>query len=221
MAQLLSDEGIVKLGGRVRRARVERILHAAEKLFAANGFDGTTTADIANLAELPKANVYYYFGTKEKIYLNVLENILNLWIDKADIWIVPEHSPREAFTNYIKDKIALARDKPEASRIYANELLRGAPNLSGFLHITLRSRVVALSQVIETWVAQGKMRRVDPVHLFSCIWAMTQTYADFSVQIAAISGKLTLDQPAFLTASETISEMIIRSYVIETTENKT
>lgn len=215
MVELLPAEEAVKPAGQVRRARVGRILQAAETLFASNGFDGTTTADIAALANLPKANVYYYFPTKEKLYLSVLDRILDLWLDEADIWIVPARHPREAFSNYIRAKIALARDHPEASRIYASELLRGAPYLTGYLHITLRNRVLVLSKVIEGWIAQGRMHPVDPVHLLSCIWAMTQTYADFAVQIAAISGKMTLDDEAYAMATETVTRLITAAYVIE------
>ncbi len=215
MVELLSEQDAVKPTGQVRRARVERILQAAERLFASKGFDGTTISDIAIEASLPKANVYYYFATKEKLYLNVLDNILDLWLDEADIWIVPDRSPREAFTNYIKAKIILARDKPEASRIYASELLRGAPYLTGYLHITLRNRVIVLSKVLEIWIARGQMRPVDPVHLFSCIWSMTQTYADFAVQIAAISGKLKLDQESYDSAARTVTDMIVNAYVLE------
>ncbi|MDE8344719.1 MAG: TetR family transcriptional regulator C-terminal domain-containing protein [Acidocella sp.] len=210
----VTDEA-VRPAGQVRRARVGRILKAAERLFAANGFEGTTTADIAALAKLPKANVYYYFPTKEKLYLAVLDRILDLWLGEADIWIVPSRGPREALTNYIRAKIDLAREHPEASRIYASELLRGAPHLTGYLHITLRNRVMVLGKVIDGWVAQGLMHPVDPVHLLSCIWAMTQTYADFAVQIAAISGKMTLDDDVFVRATHIVTRMVTAAFVVE------
>jgi TetR/AcrR family transcriptional regulator len=145
--------------GRLRRDRQAQILQAAEQVFAAKGFDGTTTADIAALAALPKANVHYYFGTKEKIYVAVLDNILDLWLDEADYWITPERDPRDALTGYIRSKIALAQAKPEASKIYAGELLRGAPHIAGYLHISLRERVRKLSLVI------GRSRAFIVLHL--------------------------------------------------------
>ena len=113
--------------GRLRRARIRQILQAAEKCFAEKGFEGTTTSDIASFAQLPKANIHYYFGTKENIYRAVLDNILQLWLAEADHWITPARSPREALTGYIQAKLESARTKPEASRIYAGELLCAAP----------------------------------------------------------------------------------------------
>jgi TetR/AcrR family transcriptional regulator len=201
--------------GRLRRTRVAQILHAAEQVFAANGFEGTTTAHIAALADLPKANVHYYFGTKEKIYHAVLDNILALWLDEADYWITPERSPRDAFTGYIHAKITSARERPEASRIYASELLRGAPHIKEYLHLPLRNRVKSLAAVIDGWAVLGKIRPVDATHLLFCLWAMTQTYADFAVQIGAVLGKPELDEDVFKTAVQTITSMVINSFVLD------
>jgi TetR/AcrR family transcriptional regulator len=205
----------IRPAGRLRRARVAQILQAAEQVFAAKGFEGTTTADIAALADLPKANVHYYFGTKEKIYSAVLDNILDLWLDEADYWITPDRWPRDAFAGYIHAKIASARERPDASRIYATELLRGAPHIREYLHLSLRTRVAGLTAVIDGWVAGGKMRKVDAAHLLFCIWAMTQTYADFAVQIGAVLAKPVLDEDVFKTAAQTITTMVINSFVTE------
>jgi TetR/AcrR family transcriptional regulator len=205
--------------GRLRRARVAQILQAAEQVFAAKGFEGTTTADIAAMADLPKANVHYYFGTKEKIYRAVLDNILELWLDEADYWITPDRAPRDAFAGYIQAKVASARDRPDASRIYASELLRGAPHIKEYLHLSLRNRVAGLAGVIDGWAARGRMRPVDAAHLLFCIWAMTQTYADFAVQIGAVLGKTELDEEVFRTAVQTITGMVINSYVLETSRS--
>ena len=201
--------------GRLRRARVAQILQAAEQVFAAKGFDGTTTADIAAMADMPKANVHYYFGTKEKIYRAVLDHILLLWLDEADHWIAPGRTPRAALAGYILAKLALARQKPLASRIYANELLRGAPHIAGYLHIALRNRVAGLSAVIEAWVAAGQIKPVAPAHLLFCIWAMTQTYADFAVQIGAVLGKPVLDDEVFDDAVATVTNMVLGSLIRE------
>jgi TetR/AcrR family transcriptional regulator len=201
----------VRAPGRLRQSRVAAILNAAEHEFAVKGFEGTTTADIAARAGLPKANVHYYFGTKEKIYRAVLDNILDLWLDEADYWLAPGRPPRDALTGYITSKIASAREKPLASRIYAGELLRGAPHISGYLHIALRQRVENLSAVINGWIAAEKLLPIDPAHLLFCIWAMTQTYADFSVQIAAVLGKTVPDDSDFAAATNTVTTLILGS----------
>jgi TetR/AcrR family transcriptional regulator len=197
--------------GRLRRSRIAQILEAAEQEFAANGFEGTTTADIAARAGLPKANLHYYFGTKEKIYRAVLDDILLLWLDEADYWIAPGRTPREALSGYVRAKMISAREKPLASRIYAGELLRGAPHISGYLHIALRARVAALSEVMKGWIAAGQLKPVSPEHLLFCIWAMTQTYADFAVQIGAVLAKPALDAQVFEAALTTVTQLVLGS----------
>jgi TetR/AcrR family transcriptional regulator len=197
--------------GRPRQARIAQILAAAEVEFAANGYDGTTTGDIAARAALPKANIHYYFATKEKLYRAVLDNILILWLDEADFWFAPNRTPREALTGYIAAKITSAREKPLASRIYATELLRGAPHIAGYLHIALRERVQKLSTTIQSWIDAGKLHPIDPAHLLFCIWAMTQTYADFSVQIGAVLGEPSLTPTTFETATKTVQSLILHS----------
>jgi TetR/AcrR family transcriptional regulator len=60
----------------------------------------------------------------------------------------------------------------------------------------LRDLVERKSEVIRAWVAAGKLGPVDPHHLIFALWATTQHYADFGVQVQAITGR-TLDDPAF------------------------
>ncbi len=211
----VAENAAERPAGKLRTARIAQILEAAEHEFAARGFEGASTAEIAARAGLPKANVHYYFGTKEKIYRAVLDHILVLWLDEADYWIAPGRSPRTALAGYIKSKLTLARDKPLASRIYANELLRGAPHIAGYLHIALRNRVAGLAAVIEAWVAAGQIKPVAPAHLLFCIWAMTQTYADFAVQIGAVLGKPVLDEEVFDGAVATVTELVLGSLVRE------
>jgi TetR/AcrR family transcriptional regulator len=204
--------------GRLRQARVAQILQAATEVFAAKGLHGTTMADIAQRANLPKANIHYYFGTKENIYRAVLDDILELWLGAADHWIAADRTPAAALDGYIRAKILMAREKPDASRIYAAELISGAAHLQHYLNTALRRRVHALSAVIDGWVAQGRLRPVSAAHLLFCIWAMTQTYADFSVQIGAVLDTTMLDDAVFETAATTVTTLILQSLIIDKAE---
>jgi TetR/AcrR family transcriptional regulator len=202
--------GFGQLGsGRIRQANVARILDAAERVFAENGFAGATMAQIAAAAGLPKANLHYYFGTKEALYRALLEDILALWLDAADA-IVPEQDPAEALGRYIRAKMAHSQSRPFASKVFANEVLHGAPHLRGYLALELRRRVEDKALVIEEWIARGLMDPIDPRHLFFSLWAMTQTYADFDVQIRAVLGVQALGEKEFSIATETVVTLILK-----------
>ncbi len=204
----------------IRQTSVEHILAATEPVFAKHGFEGATMAQLAAAAGLPKANLHYYFGTKEGLYRAVLEGILALWLDDAAEWIVPERHPAEGFAGYVRAKMTHSRERPDASRIFADELLRGAPHIMMYLGIELRNRVTELAAVIEGWTARGLMDAVHPVHLLFNIWAMTQTYADFDVQIRAVLGKVSIDDAEFAVATETVVALVLKGCGVRPSEGR-
>lgn len=200
-------------GGGIRqrsRASIERrILDAAESVFAEAGFNGATTAEIARRAGIPKANLHYYFKTKDDLYQKVLTGIVNTWLHTADE-ITAEADPARALAHYITAKIELARQQPIPSRVFANEVIHGAPHLGTYLGSELRSWVDAKAKVIRGWITAGKMREVDPRHLLFMIWASTQTYADFAAQISAVLGRDQLSQQEYKAVARQVTEIILR-----------
>ena len=195
--------------GHIRLRNRALILAAAEEVFANQGYRGATTAAIAAKAGLPKANVHYYFGTKEALYHAVLEDILGLWLGELDR-ITEANDPAAALADYIRAKIVHSRERPLASKVYANEMIRGARHTRDFLKNELRSLVKDKAKVLEAWATAGKMEPVDPVHLFSIIWAATQHYADFEVQVGALVGRRQLAARDYDEAAETIVRMVLK-----------
>lgn len=197
---------------RPRRKRVEHeaaIIEAAERVFAGAGFGGATMAEIAQAAGLPKPNLHYYFGSKQALYRAVLERTLREWLEPADC-IVASADPRTALEDYIRGKMRLSFARPYASRVWANELLHGAPELRATLVRTLRPLMRSKVAVLDRWIAEGRMAPLDSSHLFFTIWAATQTYADFEVQICAVLGQRRLDRAAQARATEHVVALILR-----------
>lgn len=196
-------------GNRNRAAQEAAIITAAERVFAGAGFGGATMAAIALAAGLPKPNLHYYFGSKRALYQAVLERTLREWLAPADT-IVADADPRAALEGYIREKMRQSFTRPYASRVWANELLHGAPELRGTLAGTLRPLVRAKAKVIDQWIAAHRMAPVDSTHLFFTIWAATQTYADFEVQICAVLGRASLSEAARAEATEHVVSLILR-----------
>ena len=192
------------------RAGVEdAILRAAEAEFAEKGYEGATTAAIAARAGLPKANLHYYVATKEALYRRVVAGVLDAWLAEARSFDGGA-SAVEALTRYIEGKMELARARPLGSRIFAREIMSGAPMVGDFLDTTLAEWVRVRGAIVEGWIAQGQLRPLDPKLLFYMIWATTQHYADFSAQIAALNGGAALDDDAFDGAKRQVVETILR-----------
>jgi len=197
------------LKGRIRLANEADILHAAEQVFARAGYAGATMADIAERAGIPKSNLHYYFGTKREIYRAVLTNILALWLAPTDN-IREDNDPRTALAEYIDAKMRMTASHPDASRVFASEVLHGADEIGDILRGELRALVERKAGVIERWIADGRMAPVDPRHLFFTIWAATQTYADFEAQVCAVLDVPELDEARITQAAQHVKTLVLR-----------
>lgn len=194
--------------GAIRRRNVAKILTAAENVFARKGFSGASTAEIARLAGVPKPNLHYYFRTKQALYESVLDRILGVWVDAMEE-LHPGADPAEALSRYLARKIDLSRRMPGPSRLWAMEMLAGAPHIGGFLRGRVRELVAEKSALIETWIEAGRIAPIAPAHLFFVIWAATQTYADFQVQMTSVLNRKSLDGDFYDDARDTITTLVL------------
>lgn len=195
--------------GSVRIKNEEIILGAAKKEFVAHGFRGASIKSIAERAEIPRANIHYYFEDKTEIYKRILDSILDTWNLQYDT-LVAENNPKEALTAYIKSKITYSKEDPDASRIFASEVIHGAPILSDYLSGDFKKWMQSKVKVIEHWIEKGLMDKVDPHHLIFLIWSSTQHYADFNVQVLAGLDKEKMTDADFDKASESLTSIILK-----------
>jgi len=173
---------------RIQAQNEDIILAAALEVFSAFGFRGSTVDQIAAKAGMSKPNLLYYFRRKEDIYVAVLEHTLRDWLEPLKA-LNAEGDPIDEISAYVAAKIRMSRENPEASRLFANEVLHGAPAIGKFLKGPLKELVDEKAAVIRRWAAEGRITTIDPYHLIFAIWATTQHYADFDVQIRAIMGE--------------------------------
>lgn len=193
---------------RIRARNETKILKASVELFARKGFDGTRIAEIAEASDLPKANVYYYFATKEDIYTRLIERVLDGW-DKALDHIAPEAEPRAALTAYIAAKLEYSHQHAAESRFFANEMLRGGGFLSRIQSDHIKAVTHARVKVLETWMAAGKMKTIDARHLFIMLWSVTQFYSDFEPISAMTLDKKRLTRADFEAAAANITRTVL------------
>ena len=192
----------------VREENERALLEAAEAIFAEQGFAGATTAAIAKRAGVPKANLHYYFPTKEALYRAVVERVLTAWLAAAASFDASE-DPREALSAYIGAKMNLAREMPLASRIWSAEIMRGAPIIQDFLDTTLTQWVASRGAAVKRWIAAGKLKPIEPKFLFYMIWATTQQYANASHEMATLNDGKPLDDEAFERAKRQVIDTIV------------
>ena len=172
---------------RIQRAKTEAILGAALEVFATEGFRGATLDQIAEVAGISKPNLLYYFASKEDVHGMLLARLLDTWLEPLRR-LDPAGDPQAEIGAYVRRKLRMSRDYPRESRLFAGEILQGAPRIGTMIRGPLRALVDEKAQVIRGWARDGLIAPVDPYHLIFSIWAVTQHYADFDVQIRAVLG---------------------------------
>lgn len=186
---------------RIQRRNRKTILDAALAVFSAEGFHGATLDQIARQAGLSKPNVLYYFASKEAIYTELLTELLETWLDPLRE-MDPEGDPVDEIVAYVRRKLQMSRDYPRESRLFAGEILQGAPRIRTEITENLREIFDAEVAVIRDWAEAGRITCHDPRHLIFSIWATTQHYADFDTQVRALlaadAGQAFEDAEAFL-----------------------
>lgn len=172
---------------RIQQRNREVILDAALEVFSLHGFRGATLDQIAEVAGLSKPNLLYYFPSKEEVHKALLTGLLDTWLDPLRA-MNPAGQPLQEVLAYVRRKLDLARDFPRESRLFAGEILQGAPRMQAAIEGDLRRLVEEKAAILTRWMDEGRIARVDPVHLVFSIWALTQHYADFEVQVRAVLG---------------------------------
>lgn len=172
---------------RIQKKNRAVILNAALEVFSTHGFRGATVDQIAKAAGLSKPNLLYYFPTKEAIHAGLLEQMLDTWLDPLRE-LDPDGDPLEEVLGYVARKLDISRTHPRESRLFANEILQGAPRIGDILSSDLKALVDEKVALLTRWMDDGHIGRVHPYHLIFSIWSLTQHYADFDVQVRAVLG---------------------------------
>ncbi|ESW60073.1 MAG: TetR family transcriptional regulator [Rhodobacter sp. CACIA14H1] len=172
---------------RIQQKNSEAILEAALEVFSAYGFRGATLDQIAEVAGLSKPNLLYYFPSKEAMHQALLTRLLDTWLDPLRE-MDAEGEPVAEILGYVRRKVELSRDFPRESRLFANEILQGAPRMREAIEGDLKRLVDEKSVILTRWMEEGRIARLPPAHLIFSIWALTQHYADFDMQVRAVLG---------------------------------
>lgn len=174
-----------KKPSRIQTRNRRLILDAALDVFSTDGYGGATLDAIAKGAGLSKPNLLYYFDGKTEIYVTLLSQLLETWLDPL-IELDPDGDPVEELLGYVRHKLDMALELPAESKLFAGEILQGAPRITDHLKHELKPLFDRKCGVIQEWIDTGRIAPVDPAHLIFSIWATTQHYADFGAQVSVL-----------------------------------
>ncbi|WP_245931835.1 TetR/AcrR family transcriptional regulator [Marinomonas aquiplantarum] len=196
----------------INRQELEaRILRSAEIVFAEKGYNGSSMEAIAAVAKISKQNLIYYFSNKELLYKRVLKEMLDIWIEKLSFLEKDGDTPELVIRRYVHEKMQLSRLYPNGSKVFAHEIISGAPMLKDYLVSHLKPQFERDVKLVKSWISKGLIADIDAEHLFFTIWAATQTYADFSLQMEVLLAKTSLDEDDFERAELAVTEFVMRA----------
>jgi TetR/AcrR family transcriptional regulator len=199
----------------VAREKLEQdILAVAKRLFAQRGYGGVSLDHIAKAVGASKQNLLYYFPSKEALYRRVLHGVLDVWLSYMDALSQRPDDPEQALREYIAGKLRFSREHPDDSRVYANEVISGAPIFAAEIAERVIPALQADVAIFNRWAERGLCRQVDGRHLMVLLWASTQVYADWSSQISLALGKKELDEADFSAAEALIVDMVLRTVLL-------
>ncbi|MBD8492690.1 TetR/AcrR family transcriptional regulator [Pseudomonas syringae] len=198
-----------KPASRIRQKNQQLILKAAEDEFARHGFKGTSMNAIALKAGLPKANLHYYFNNKQGLYIALLNDIIEQW-DTTFNHLTVKDDPATALTAYIRAKMEFSRRQPQASRIFAMEIISGGACMNQYFNQDYRQWFRERAAIFQAWIDAGKMDPIDPVNLIFLLWGSTQHYADFANQICLLTDRNRLTRQDMDKAGDNLIRIILK-----------
>lgn len=185
------------------------ILSAAEEEFVLRSYRGATMQGIADRAGLPKANIHYYFKNKKNLYKVVLRSIIQEWNDGL-ITMTVDSDPKTVIEKFVRTKLHQAFAHPNRHKLFAVEVISGAPHLHDFMSTTMKEWALDKAEVMKIWHQQDKISIADPLQLLILIWATTQRYAEFETEIVGLMKKEAYDEQDEARAADFLVPFILR-----------
>jgi TetR/AcrR family transcriptional regulator len=188
----------------------EAILIEAEHQFARFGFEGVSLDSIAAALDLSRQNLLYHWPSKEELYRAVLNSVMGEWMASMSA-VAEADEPEAAIQAYVQVKLRFSRERPSGNAVFTREIMAGAPRYQDVLKAQVMPLLHADLARFERWASEGRVRRLDFIHLMFLIWSSTQAYADLGPQFALYMGKPALDEEDFERARELITSLIWHS----------
>ena len=169
-------------------ATIQRIVAAAERIFAECGLVGARTDEIARAARVNKALLYYYFGSKENLHRFVLESLFSQLLVAVEFAPSAGSLPRQQLLAYVNGYFDFVSTHPNYPRLVQREVMDRGRHLAWIVDHYFRPLHQRLSRAIEAGIATGEFRRVDSHHTVLTIIAMTIFYFAAAPVISQIWG---------------------------------
>lgn len=152
----------------------ERIREAAKQVFLEKGFDGATSRDIAEAAGINIALTNYYFRSKEKLFINIFEEMMQLFFNGMVEILNKPISLREKIAELIEHDFQLMKENPSLSIFVMNEIHRNPERMANSIGIMKQVHQSLFEEQLQQEVNRGTIRPINTLHLMPMIFCNIQ-----------------------------------------------
>jgi TetR/AcrR family transcriptional regulator len=147
----------------------DAIFAAAAKLFAAGGFDGVSTDDIARDAGANKAMIYYHFADKLALYRAIVADGLRTMSEIAGGIATSQATPSKKLDAFIEAFVRMTETRPWMPAMMLREIAEGAPRLDPDTVAHMRGVIGSFASILKQGQASGAFRNVHPILAYESI----------------------------------------------------
>jgi TetR/AcrR family transcriptional regulator len=165
--------------GEIVNTTKQRILDVATQQFAARGYDGARIDDIMRLSKVSKNLIYHYFGSKEKLFIAVLELAYLGMHEHQLTWPLDVSSPIDGIRKLVRSTFKYWRESPEFIGLLNSENFHKGQHLrkSKLSKAGYAGLLANISNLLKQGEKSGDFRSgVDPVELYISISALAYHY---------------------------------------------
>ena len=187
-----TSSGAPDLRSRRSEQSQQQILAAAEVEFADKGLAGARVDQIAEESGVNKQMIYYYYGSKEDLYLAVLERAYAAMRKSESELNLGNLDPLEAIRKLVEFKFEYYAENPVIIRLLAGENMQNAKFLKKSAR--LREMHISLIDVLQSVLSAGEKKKlirsgVDPVQLYFSIASLSYFYFANAPTLSTVFGR--------------------------------
>ncbi|HEX4912304.1 MAG TPA: TetR/AcrR family transcriptional regulator [Vicinamibacterales bacterium] len=147
----------------------EAVFNAGATLFSARGFDGVSVDDIAALAGVNKAMIYYHFTDKIAVYRAVVADMLTAVSGSVAEIAASEADPQQKLNRFIENFVRHAEQRPWFPLLMLREMAEGAPHLDLPTLGYIRDVFAGFGRILAEGEQTGAFRKVNPILAYASV----------------------------------------------------
>jgi AcrR family transcriptional regulator len=202
----------------------QKIIAAATTVFAREGFKGARMQQIAQAADVNQALLHYHFGSKEKLYQEVLFRFFSGILEKLAHHFASPDAPEAALRDFINVYMDIMQTNPDLPRLMVSEIMAGAVHMRAIADRILSETGITppalIIPFIEKSVAQGLIRPVDPAQTVISVIGMCLIFFVAKPLIYHIWGQPSDDKEFLQKRKEAIIDLILYGLLKENEQER-